>query len=136
MTDIAGTVSAKTIFIWTSVIITIVGWVLILFGTPVAVRRMPADFFTNPAYLAPKGRGGRPWPLFIALVALRNLAGVALVILGTVFLQGFIAVMMGLAIMDIPRKAAGVRRIASIPFVWRILSRIRERAALPPLEHP
>lgn len=111
-------------------------WALVIFGTPVVVRRLPPDMFSNPARLEPRGRDGRPWALYAAIVALRNVAGVALVVLGTVFLQGVLVAMLGLAIMDIPGKAAAVRWLAAIPFVWRLMGRIRNRAGLPPFEPP
>ena len=127
---------ARRVLLWGGIAATAVLWALVIVGTPTAVRRLPPDAFTNPAYLAPRGRDGRPWPLYAALVVARNLAGVALVVLGTVFLQGVLVAMLGLAIMDIPGKARAVRWLATIPFAWRLMARIREKAALPPLERP
>jgi hypothetical protein len=134
MFEWAGTDTGRRVILWGGVIVTAAIWALVIFGTPVVVRRLPPDVFSNPARLAPRGRDGRPWPLYAAIVALRNLAGVAFIILGTVFLQGVLMVMLGLAIMDIPGKAAAVRRLAAIPFVWRLMARIRDRAGLPPFE--
>lgn len=115
---------------------TIAIWAALIWGTPIAVRRLPPDFFSNPTHLRRRGRNGRPVVLYAAIVAARNLAGVVLIVLGTVFLQGVIVVMAGLGIMDIPGKDRAVRRLAAIPFVWRLMARIREKAALPPLIHP
>lgn len=111
-------------------------WAALIWATPVVVRRLPSDFFSNPAHLRRRGRDGRPFLLYAAIVAARNIAGVALVVLGTVFLQGVIVAMAGLGIMDIPGKDRAVRRLAAIPFVWRLMARIREKAELPPLIHP
>ena len=115
---------------------TVAIWVALIWATPVVVRRLSPDFFSNPAHLRRRGRDGRPLALYAAIVAARNLAGIALIVLGTVFLQGVIVVMAGLAIMDIPGKDRAVRRLATIPFVWRLMARIREKAGLPPLIHP
>lgn len=134
MGEILDFVTSARFLTWAAVISTIVIWVLIIFGTPVVIRKLPPDFFSNKKHLEPRGRDGRPWPWFILLHLLKNLAGVALVLLGTVGLQGVLVVMMGLAIMDIPKKAEAIRWLAKIPFVWRLMSRIRAKAGLPPFE--
>ena len=128
------TVTGRQFLTWFAIVTTVLIWALIIFGTPVVIRRLPADFFSNAEHLRPRGRDGRPWPWFILLHLLKNLAGVALVLLGTVGLQGVLVVMMGLAIMDIPKKAEAIRWLAKIPFVWRLMSRIRAKAGLPPFE--
>jgi hypothetical protein len=136
MLEWMGTAAGRRVLLWGGGVVTAAIWALVIFGTPAVVRRLPPDCFSNPERLAPRGRDRRPWLLYAILVAARNLAGVALIILGTVFLQGVLVVMLGLAIMDIPGKAAAVRWLATIPFVWRLMARIRARAGLPPLERP
>ena len=124
-------------FVWGTAILTVAIYSLVIFGTPPAVRRLPVDIFSDPRHLAPRRR--RPdqsrlvwWTVF----ALRHLAGIALIILGTVFLQGVLVVILGLALMDFPGKGRAIRRLATIGFVWRLMARIRERAGLPPLVRP
>ncbi len=129
--------SASGLFFWGGIVLTIAIWLLVIFGTPVAVRRLPVDFFSNPAHLAPRRRReGEGVVAFWAHFLLRHLAGVALIVLGTVFLQGVLVVIAGLAIMDIPGKRSAVCRLASIGFVWRLMARIRAKANLPPLAPP
>ena len=116
---------------------TVAIYALLVFATPAAVRRLPADFFSNPTHLAPRRRReGEGIAAYWTLFLLRHLAGVALIVLGTVFLQGVLVVIAGLAIMDIPGKGKAVCRLASIGFVWRLMARIREKANLTPLEPP
>ena len=130
-------VMSPRLLLWAGVALTAAIWALVIFGTPVAVRWLPADFFSNPAHLAPRRRkAGESRVAFWALFLLRHLAGVALIVLGTVFLQGVLVVIAGLAIMDIPGKGTAVRRLAAIGFVWRLMARIRAKASLPPLEPP
>ncbi len=128
------TVTGRQFLTWFAIVTTVLIWALIIFGTPVVIRSLPPDFFSNRKHLQPRGREGRPLVWFLFVHLLKNLAGVALILLGTVGLQGVLVVMLGLAIMDIPKKAEAIRRLARIPFVWRLMSRIRAKAGLPPFE--
>lgn len=114
------------------IVLTIIIWALVIFGMPVLIRKLPADYFSNPAYLDDSGRKRRPLPARIAIHAAKNLAGIALILLGTVGLQGVLVVMLGLYLMDIPGKGRAIRRLAAIPFVWRLMGRIRARAGVAP----
>jgi len=100
-----------------------------------AVRRLPRDCFVNDDYFK-LSKDGEKGPWFWIKAISRNIAGVALVLIGTVGLQGVLIVMLGLGIMDIPGKAKCVRRLAKIGFVWRMMARIREKAGLEPLIMP
>lgn len=134
MGEILDFITSARFLTWAAIVSTIVIWVLIIFGTPVVIRKLPPDFFSNKKHLEPRGSEGRPLVWFLFVHLLKNLAGVALILLGTVGLQGVLVVMLGLAIMDIPKKAEAIRRLARIPFVWRLMSRIRAKAGLPPFE--
>lgn len=118
------------------IISTAVIWVLIIVMTPRIVRRLPADYFSNPEYLKRKEDTSRPLITRIAIHAAKNLAGVILILLGTVGLQGVLVVMLGLWLMDIPRKNEAIRRLATIGFVWRQLQRMRASGGVPPLLKP
>ncbi len=122
-------------WVWAGVIGTAAIWILIIALTPVAVRRLPRDCFVNDDYFKFPGKGERG-ALFWIKVLFRNIAGAALVLIGTVGLQGVLIVMLGLGIMDIPGKAKCVRWLAKIGFVWRTMARIREKAGLEPLAKP
>ena len=124
-------------FVWCSVLLTVAIYAFVIIGTPYAVRRLPSDFFSDPRHLAPRRRRqGRSRLVWWAGFVARHLAGIAFIILGTVFLQGVLVVILGLALMDFRGKGAAIRRLATIGFVWRLMARIRERAGLPPLERP
>lgn len=124
-------------FMEASIAVTVLVFIALFFGLPVVVRRLPADFFTNPVYLAPRKRPPeRGFFRHCLGVLWRNAAGVLLVLLGTVFLQGVLVVVAGLALMDFRGKRELVRRLVRIGFVWRILGGIRRRGGCEPLVKP
>lgn len=98
---------------------------------PWLVKRAPSDYFVREEEAA---RGS--WPRLV----LRNLAGALLVALGLLMLllpgQGLLTLLIGVCLMDLPGKRALVRKLAQKPSVWRALGYLRERAHVPPFEHP
>ena len=104
---------------------------------PILVTRLPQDYFVE---------GHRPRPLSDHLVlhwtlmALKNLLGIALVLLGLLLLvlpgQGLLTLIAGLAITNYPGKYALERWLAMRPRVLPALNWLRARHGKPPLEDP
>lgn len=120
-----------------SLALTIVVFALLFVGIPIAARKIPADYFTNPVYLdrgegEGRGRDFYGWVRYLG----RQLVGILLIVLGTVFLQGVLVVILGLVLMEFKQKAGLIRRLVCIGFVWRLLGKIREKRGLPALEKP
>lgn len=135
LSAIWATVTSGRFLLVSGIVLTAIIWILIIFGLPVLIRRLPADYFSNPAYLEEQAGRRRALPVRIAIHAAKNLAGVALVLIGTIGFQGVLVVMLGLYLMDIPGKGKAIRRLAAIPFVWRLMGRIRAKAGIEPLEN-
>lgn len=106
-------------------------FVLTLVGIPIAIVRMPSDYFCRE-----QRRGSRNLFWVIA----KNVLGVVLVVLGVVMLvlpgQGILTLLAGLLMMDFPGKQRLVHKLVTRPAVQRGLSAIRERAGKPPLQWP
>ena len=104
---------------------------------PFLIARLPPDYFVNDE---------RPPPLsryvvvHLALMALKNLIGLAFVLLGIMLLflpgQGLLTLIIGLTIMNYPGKFAIERWLAMRPHVLPALNWFRARRGHPPLEDP
>lgn len=104
---------------------------------PIMIMRLPADYFIA---------GHRPRPLsrhlilHLALIALKNLIGLAFVILGILLLflpgQGLLTLIIGLTIMNYPGKFTLERWLVLRPHVLPALNWLRQRYGTPPLEEP
>lgn len=129
--------SNRSMLIILSLFVTIIIYLALVFVTPVVVRRLPADFFTNHKYLEAKQNGEESGIVayYFSKIS-RFILGLSLIVLGTVFLQGILVVILGLGIMDFPGKAKAVRSLVRIGFVWGLLNNIRSKANLPLLEKP
>ena len=104
---------------------------------PIMITRLPADYFVE---------GHRPRPLsrhlilHLILMALKNLIGLAFVILGLLLLllpgQGLLTMIIGLTVMNYPGKFALERWLVMRPRVLPALNWLRKRYGEPPLEDP
>jgi hypothetical protein len=98
---------------------------------PLAVARMPADYFVE-------SRAGRR--LHPALAVLKNVAGVIVVLLGIAMLvlpgQGILTVLLGLGLVDFPGRRRLELLVMSRPAVLKAVNAVRRRAGRPPLEIP
>lgn len=99
---------------------------------PFIVARLPEDYFVAPPRSVRDRSPGR-----IFLWVLRNLLGVALVLVGIALLvlpgQGALTILAGVFFMDVPAKQALLRRFARSERVRRSLNWIRERLHRAPL---
>ena len=103
--------------------------------SPWLVARLPADYFSSPrAPLASRGLRR------LALLALRNVAGLAFAAIGLVMLvtpgPGLVGILLGLSLCEFPGKHALLVRLASRPDVFRSLNWLRRRGDAPPFLHP
>ncbi len=103
----------------------------------VLLVRLPANFFHSSHdrdFLT-----GRPAPLRIIAIILKNLAGLLLVALGIVMSlpgvpgQGVLTILIGIMLLDFPGKRELERKIVSRPKVLRAINSLRARFDKPPL---
>lgn len=99
------------------------------------IARIPSDHFTRERPRS-EARSLLGW----VAVILKNLVGIAFVLLGLLLLvlpgQGILTILVGLMLVDFPGKHSLERWIIQRPNVQRVINRIRERAGRPPLEIP
>ncbi len=98
---------------------------------PWVIVHLPADYFTR-AHRPRRARGGRWW------VALgKNLLGAAFVLAGIAMLvlpgQGLLSILMGVMLLEFPRKYELERRLVGLKAVHVALDWIRRKAGKPPL---
>ena len=99
-----------------------------------AIIYIPADYFT-----VQKEKKRHPlWHYFLKF--LRNLLGVVLVGMGVTLLvlpgPGIFSILLGTVLIDFPGKRRMIRRLLSIPALYRTLNLIRHKAGKPPLRLP
>ncbi len=114
-------------------------WIGSLVVTALAVRYyliwLPADFFAKEHVPFHAWRSAHP--LMWALLVLKNIAGLVLAAAGLVMLvtpgPGWLALLIGLALVDVPGKRALERLILKRPVISNLVNRIRAKAGQPPL---
>ena len=116
-------------------------WLISLVVTVVAVRYdliwIAPDHFARDHKPFDMWRGSHP-VLRWSLIVVKNLIGAILVVAGLVMIvapgPGWLALLMGLACVDLPGKRALERRIVARPTILAVINRIRHHAGRPPLE--
>lgn len=105
----------------------------------VVLIRLPADYFRKPRH--PSFVNLAPVPRFV-MVALKNLLGLVLVVIGALLSvpgvpgQGVLTILLGMMLMDIPLLRRLERRLVARPMVRRAIDRVRARFGRPPLDPP
>ena len=117
-------------------LISIAMFVLTLLIVPIVVVKMPENYFTDQN--RHKSRWAHLHPVLrYALIALKNLAGLILLVMGILMLvlpgQGLLTIFFGVALMDFPGKFAIERRFVSHPKVLNSINWIRKKANRKPL---
>jgi hypothetical protein len=117
---------------WLEIVLLVLSVVMFagsLLAIPVALVRIPADFFVRPR--ARHALGVR---------VLRNVLGAVLVLLGVAMLvlpgQGMLTILVGIGVLDMPWKRRVVRRILCNARVKHAVDDLREKAGKPSLEIP
>jgi hypothetical protein len=116
-------------------------WIFSLVATAVALRYyliwIPPDHFAKGHQPFGAWQNSHPvirWTLLIG----KNILGALLIAAGIVMLvtpgPGWLALLIGLALVDMPGKRALERRILRRPTILQIVNRIRDNAGHPPLE--
>ena len=104
---------------------------------PIMITRLPADYFVEARRPRPLSRH---LILHVLLVALKNLIGFALVMLGFVLLflpgQGLLMSIVGLTVMNYPGKFRIERWLVLRPHVLPALNWLRRRYGKPPFADP
>lgn len=118
---------------WTGAI-SVLAFVATLIAIPFLVARIPQNYFmtkTQPQY-----SGARYW-LFMGG---KNLLGIFLLTAGILMLvlpgQGILTIVLGLSLLNFPRKRRFIRWLVSKPLVYRPLDWLRRKTHSPPLKLP
>jgi hypothetical protein len=115
-------------------IVSLVAFGVSLLAIPYVVSRLPPDFLRQQAHGVPAPGGHKPWKLVLRV--LRNVLGLALLLLGILMLvlpgQGIFAIVVSLLLLDFPGKKRLLRRFLSSERVLSVGNRIRERAGKEP----
>lgn len=118
----------------------IFSFALSLAVTAVVVVRLPADYFTRTDRPLPLA-GYPTWARISARVG-HNVVGVLLIIMGVVMSlpgvpgQGFLTVLLGLMLVDLPGKRRLEVALVRRPMVHGAIDRVRARFGKPPIEIP
>jgi len=122
--------------LWWVLVVSFITFIATLIAVPVILARLPEDYFS----LADRHRV--PWSdrhpvLRIPLLLVKNLLGITFVLAGILMLalpgQGFLTIIIGLALMDFPGKYHAERWLVSRHSVLRLINWIRRKAAKPAL---
>ena len=100
---------------------------------PIAIVRLPADYFVREHHLGHGRRGWLDWVWHLGknfLGAVFVLAGIAMLVLPG---QGLLTILIGLLMLDIPGKRKVERRLVCRPAILKVLNRLREKRGRPPL---
>jgi hypothetical protein len=121
------------------IVLSTVTFVAGLFLVPVLVVRIPPDYFIGER--RPRLQFERQHPVLrVALLAIKNGLGAALILAGVVMIvtpgPGIIGILAGVMLMDLPGKRALERRLIALPKVMTTLNRLRARYGHPPLIAP
>jgi hypothetical protein len=136
LSDIAGWVQGHTALLVEGAGL----WIVTLLATIVAVRyyfvSIPSDHFARGHEPLAGWRFSHPALRWTVLVA-KNLLGAAMVVVGLVMLvtpgPGWFALLVGLALLDIPGKRAVERKIIQRPALLHLVNHLRVRAGQPEL---
>jgi hypothetical protein len=111
--------------------LSIVALVATLVLVPIALARLPKDYF-----LRDPGRSSMPLPLRV----LKNVLGVLLVLVGVLMLvlpgQGIITIALGLGLVDFPGRRRLELGVIGRPAVIRSVNALRHKLGREPLELP
>lgn len=111
---------------------------LALFGLPLIIIAIPANYFVRPKNHR-LDRYGHPVVTAILLAA-KNILGLVFIVIGIVLLfmpgQGLLAIFAGIMLLNFPGKRRLELAIICRPSIRRVIGWIRSRAKKPPLILP
>lgn len=125
--------------LWFLGVASVASIVLVVFGLPLLLARLPADYFVEAE--APRGPMRERHPVVgAALWCARNAVGLSLVLVGIVILplpgQGVLTILAGLCIADFPGKRRAELALVRRRGVLRAMDWMRARLGRPPFEPP
>jgi hypothetical protein len=110
-----------------------------LLAVPWLAANIPADYFLHRHALFSLHETAHPL-LRGLVVALKNLLGIVLLLMGIAMLvlpgQGILTIVIGLLFLDFPGKFSLERRVIKIQSVHRAINWMREKNGKPPLNLP
>lgn len=120
--------------VWLAVL-SVVGFVATLIAIPWILVRLPANYFDV--------RVARPFmarrnPLLRSIAAVaKNIVGLVFLLAGIAMLvlpgQGVLTILMGISLMDFPKKRLLEAKLIGQPLVFSGINRLRARFGKPPL---
>ncbi|MHC4340435.1 MAG: PGPGW domain-containing protein [Planctomycetota bacterium] len=132
-------IRAHETLLWWLGALSVVTFVATLGLLPLAIIRIPADYFSRRKPSPDSWAGHHPLLRF-ALIGGKNLLGVLFLLAGVAMLvlpgQGIITILIGLTLLDFPGKRKLELRLIRIPAIHRAIDWIRRRSQRPPLQIP
>lgn len=116
----------------------IISFAVSILAVGIVMVKIPADYF-QPDF-APEFLPGKPWLVRWSAVILKNVFGVVLVLVGIILSfpgipgQGFLTILLGLIMLDIPGKKPIEAKIIKRPSILRTVNNLRARYNKLPLE--
>lgn len=115
-------------------ILSVVGFVATLVAIPWLLVRLPPDYF-DVTVPRPFMRG-RPSGVRIAAIIVKNVAGAVALLAGIAMLilpgQGILTILVGVSLMDFPKKRLLESKLIGQPLVLSGVNRLRARFGKPP----
>lgn len=125
--------------LWWIGIVSVITFIGTLVALPIAVARIPADYFMRDRHSRATSHNQHVAWRVIGVVC-KNIAGLIFVLAGVAMLvlpgQGILTILIGLGLMDFPGKHALERRIVQQPRVLQAINWMRRKAGQPPLKVP
>ena len=103
----------------------------------IVMVNLPAAYFSS--HYNPQFMTGKPWIVRWSAVILKNILGVFLILLGIALSlpgvpgQGFLTILLGIIMLDIPGKRPIEARIIKRPSIQHSINKLRARFDKPPL---
>ena len=111
-------------------------FVLSLLIVPIVIVRIPDNYFRRSQRKVPPWVKHHPILRYL-LISAKNVLGFVLLIMGILMLvlpgQGLLTMLLGIALIDFPKKYLLERRIIKVPSVLKSINWIRKKAKRNPL---
>jgi hypothetical protein len=129
-------IESRDVAFWWLLATSAIFFVVTLVGAPLLVIRIPSNYFSDGRQQREPGKN-LPSSVRPIFKVGKNVLGVLLLVAGVAMLvlpgQGVFAILIGLALLDVPGKRRALRWIVSRPSVLRSINKLRRRHGRPPL---
>ena len=127
------------VLIWWSGAASLLMFLGSLCAIPFILIKIPADYFSSLGAKSRMDIRELSLPRFIYIV-FKNMVGIAFIFAGLIMLvtpgQGILTIIVGISLVDFPRKYSLVRKIISNRTILDTINRLRAKADKPPIEVP